>query len=192
MGEELRAIRGNASVERATSADADDDAHGQEGAQPDERSHLTDATTPQSGPRARARAGAPISAGRRAGLPDRADQRPQDREALALAHRVVDLATDKKASDIVLLDVSQLTTLTDYFVICSGGSERQLGSIADGIVEGIKADGVRPIGREGSPTAHWVLVDLGSVIVHVMAGPERDFYGLEKLWADATLLLRVQ
>ena len=127
-----------------------------------------------------------------AGLPDRDEERPPDREALALAHRIVELASDKKAADVVLLSVGGLTTLTDYFVICSGGSERQLGAIADGIVEGLKAEGARPIGREGAPSAHWVLVDYGSVIVHVMAWPERDFYGLEKLWAEAPLLLRVQ
>jgi ribosome-associated protein len=84
-----------------------------------------------------------------------------------------------------------LTTLTDYFVIASGGSERQLQSIADGIVEGLKHEGTLPIGREGGSSAHWLLLDYGSVIVHVMAQPERDFYGLEKLWSEAPLLLRV-
>ena len=86
----------------------------------------------------------------------------------------------------------ELTTLADYLVICSGGSERQLGAIADGIVEGLKADGTLPIGREGLPGAHWVLLDFGAVIVHVFAPPERDYYDLEKLWADAPTLLRVQ
>lgn len=138
----------------------------------------------------------------RPGLPRRrAPARPQpraegappvDEEALALARRVVDLAADKKASDIVLLEIGALTTLADYFVIASGASERQLGAIADGIVEGLRAEGTRPIGREGSASAHWLLLDFGSVIVHVMAPPERDFYQLERLWADAPLLLRVQ
>lgn len=112
--------------------------------------------------------------------------------ALELARRVVDLAADKKASDIVLLEIGALTTLADYFVICSGASERQLGAIADGIVEGLRDEGVRPIGREGGSTAHWLLLDFGSVVVHVMAPQERDFYQLERLWADAPLLLRVQ
>jgi ribosome-associated protein len=114
-----------------------------------------------------------------------------EREALRLARRIVDLAADKKAADIVLLEVRELTTLTDYFVICSGGSERQLGGIADGVVEALKHDGTLPIGREGGPTAHWVLIDYGSVIVHVMAAPEREYYALEKLWSDAPLLLRL-
>ncbi len=117
---------------------------------------------------------------------------PGDEEALALARRVVDLASDKKASDIVLLEIGAMTTLADYFVICSAVSERQLGAIADGIVEGLREEGTRPIGREGSGNAHWLLIDYGSVVVHVMAQPERDFYQLERLWSDAPLLLRLQ
>ena len=113
-------------------------------------------------------------------------------EALALARRIVDLAADKKASDIVLLEIGGLTTLADYFVICSGASERQLGAIADGIESGLRDEGIRRIGREGSANAHWLLIDYGSVIVHVMATPERDFYQLERLWAEAPLLLRLQ
>jgi ribosome-associated protein len=131
----------------------------------------------------------------RPGLPrreTRPDTEPADADALALARQVVDLAADKKASDIVLLDIHELTTLADYFVICSGSSERQLGAIADGISEGLRAAGVRPIGREGSSSAHWLLIDYGAVIVHVMAPPEREFYQLERLWAEAPLLLRVQ
>ncbi len=111
---------------------------------------------------------------------------------MALARQIVDLASDKKASDIVLLEIGELTTLADYFVICSGTSERQLGAIADGIVGGLRDEGLRPIGREGSANAHWLLIDYGSVIVHVMAQPEREFYQLEKLWAEAPLLLRLQ
>ena len=133
------------------------------------------------------------------GLPRRAVVRPKkggqhvttDAEALALARRIVDLASDKKASDIVLLEIGGLTALADYFVICSGTSERQLGAISDGIAEGLRAEGVKPIGREGSSGAHWMLIDYGSVIVHVMATPEREFYQLEKLWADAKVLLHV-
>jgi ribosome-associated protein len=113
------------------------------------------------------------------------------REALELARRIVDLAADKKAADIVLLEVRALTTLTDYFVIASGGSERQLRGIADGIVEGLKESDLLPIGREGGPTDHWLLLDYGSVVVHVMATPEREYYALEKLWSEAPLLLRV-
>jgi ribosome-associated protein len=115
-----------------------------------------------------------------------------DEEALALARRIVDLASDKKAADIVLLEIGGLTSMADYFVICSGSSERQLGAIADGIAAGLRDEGVKPIGREGSSNAHWMLLDFGAVIVHIMAPPERDFYQLERLWAEAPLLLRLQ
>ena len=77
-------------------------------------------------------------------------------------------------------------------MICSGASERQLGAIADGIASGLRDEKTKPIGREGSANAHWLLIDYGSVIVHVMAAPEREFYQLEKLWAEAPLLLRIQ
>ena len=133
----------------------------------------------------------------RPGLPHRRKPAPKpsatpDEAALALARRIVELASDKKASDIVLLEIGGLTTLADYFVICSGQSERQLGAIVDGIAEALRKEGLRPIGREGSSNAHWLLIDYGSVIVHVMAPPERDYYQLEKLWSDAPLLLRLQ
>jgi ribosome-associated protein len=109
-----------------------------------------------------------------------------------LARRIVELAEDKKAADIVLLDLFELTTLADAFVICSGGSERQIDAIADGIVEGLREEGVKPIGREGTPASHWVLVDFGSVIVHVFTPPEREYYSLEKHWAQARVVVRVQ
>jgi ribosome-associated protein len=102
------------------------------------------------------------------------------------------VAEDKKAADIVLLDLTGLTTLADYFVIASGGSERQLDAIADGIIEGLRAEKVRPIGREGLAVSHWVLIDYGSVIVHVFTPPERDFYQLERHWSEAKTILRVQ
>lgn len=135
----------------------------------------------------------PALAPRPDGLPRREARRTvPERPSLEMARRVVELAEDKKAADIVLLDLSGLTTLADYFVICSGGSERQLDAIADGIVGGLRAEGERPIGREGVAASHWVLVDFGSVIVHVFTPPERDFYQLEKHWSAARTILRVQ
>ena len=114
-----------------------------------------------------------------------------DESVLAMAHKVVDLASDKKASDIVLLDVRGQTTMTDYFVICSGASDRQLNAIADGIIGGLKDDDVQALSREGDARSHWLLVDFGGVIVHVMSKPEREFYQLEKLGEDASLLVHV-
>ena len=117
---------------------------------------------------------------------------PEERSSLELARRIVELAEDKKAADIVLLDLTGLTTLADYFVIASGGSERQLDAIADGVISGLRDEKVRPFGREGTPASHWVLVDYGAVILHVFTPPERDFYQLERHWAEAKTVLRLQ
>ena len=115
-----------------------------------------------------------------------------DRAPLDIARRIVELAEDKKAADIVLLDLTGLTTLADAFVICSGGSERQLDAIADGVIEGMRSERVRPIGREGTAASHWVLIDFGAVVVHVFTPPEREYYSLEKHWGEARVVLRVQ
>jgi ribosome-associated protein len=112
--------------------------------------------------------------------------------SLEIARKIVDAAEDKKAADIVLLEVTELTSMADYFVICSGGSERQLGAIGDGIADQLRNEGVRPIGREGGSNSHWTLLDFGSVIVHIFAPPERDFYQLERHWSKAKTILRVQ
>lgn len=129
------------------------------------------------------------------GLPRRAKPAPartDERAALDLARRIVELAEDKKAADIVLLELTPLTTLADYFVICSGGSERQLDAIADGVISSLRDERLRPIGREGTAASHWVLIDFGSVIVHIFTPPEREYYGLEKHWGEAKTILRVQ
>jgi nicotinate-nucleotide adenylyltransferase len=123
-----------------------------------------------------------------AGSPGAVDERPP----LDIARRIVELAEDKKAADIVLLDLTGLTTVADAFVICSGGSERQLDAIADGVIEGMRSEKVRPIGREGTASSHWVLVDFGAVVVHVFTPPEREYYSLEKHWSEARTVLRVQ
>jgi ribosome-associated protein len=127
------------------------------------------------------------------GLPTRTDAAaPADVSPLEIARLAVEAAEDKKAADIVLLDVTGLTSIADYFVICSGGSERQLAAIVDSIVDRVHDVGVRPYSREGAALSHWLLLDLGSVIVHVLAPPERDFYQLERLWAEAKTVVRVQ
>ncbi|MEO6208446.1 MAG: ribosome silencing factor [Candidatus Limnocylindrales bacterium] len=136
---------------------------------------------------------APLTAPSADGLPHRDGPAPaSDRAPLDLARRIVDLAEDKKAADIVLLELAPLTTMADYFVICSGGSERQLDAIADGIVSALRDERMKPIGREGTPASHWVLLDYGSVVVHIFTPPERDYYGLEKHWSEARTILQVQ
>lgn len=108
-----------------------------------------------------------------------------------LAHRIVDLASDKKAADIVLLRTSEVTTMADYFVICSGRSDRQLQALATGIVDDLRNDGIRPLGVEGRGAARWVLLDYGSVIVHLFAPEEREYYGLEAFWSHAAQVVRL-
>ena len=136
------------------------------------------------------------------GLPNRATEPKETKEragaggaempALDLARRIVGLAEDKKAADIALLDLTGLTTVADYFVIASGGSERQLDAIADGIVSGMRDERIHAYGREGTAASHWILIDFGSVIAHVFTPPERDYYQLERHWSEAKTILRLQ
>ena len=156
-------------------------------------------TDPAAPPSTKPKAGRRAATPRADGLPSAAATRAAARAAadaerapLQVARRIVEIAEDKKAADIVLLDLAGLTTIADFFVICSGGSERQLDAIAEGVLDGLRAEGLRPIGREGEAASHWVLVDFGSVIVHCFTPPERDFYQLEKHWSEAKTILRVQ
>ncbi len=112
-------------------------------------------------------------------------------DAAALAHRIVEIASDKKGSDIVMLRTAELTTMADFFVICSGRSDRQVQALSGAIVDELRDDGIRPLGTEGVNSARWVLLDYGSVIVHVFAPEEREYYGLERLWGKAAQVVRV-
>jgi ribosome-associated protein len=116
---------------------------------------------------------------------------PDLTDAAELAHRIVDVASDKKGSDIVLLRTAELTTMADYFVIASGRSERQVQALSRAIIDELRDDGVRPLGVEGLSSARWVLVDYGSVIVHLFSPEEREYYGLERLWSKAAQVVRV-
>lgn len=109
----------------------------------------------------------------------------------ALADIVVEAATDKKAEDIIVMNVSEVTTIADLFIICSGRGERQVQAIADGIVEKSKESGRQPMGVEGYASGSWVLIDLGDVVVHVFVPEERALYKLERLWGDAPVVLRI-
>lgn len=102
-----------------------------------------------------------------------------------LARRIAKIADDHKAIDITVLDLRKLTSFTDYFVICSGASDRQVMAIADAIREELKKDGRPPLGEEGMRTGLWVLLDYGDVVAHVFYYTMRNRYQLEKLWYDA-------
>jgi len=90
------------------------------------------------------------------------------------------------------LDLRSISLLADYFVICSGESERQVKAIVDEITKKIKEEGVGPLHIEGDSSSGWVLVDYGDVIVHVFAPAVRGYYQLEKLWSDALVVVRMQ
>ena len=101
-----------------------------------------------------------------------------------LARTIADYAADKKATDIVELDL-RAVGYTDYFVICTGNTERQTKSIHDGIYEGLKHDhGILPQRVEGVPEARWILLDYLDVVVHVFTPDTRDYYRLEQLWGE--------
>ncbi|HSM74708.1 MAG TPA: ribosome silencing factor [Desulfobacterales bacterium] len=91
----------------------------------------------------------------------------------------------RKAIGVVVLDVHDLTSLADYFIICSGKSNRQVSAIADHVQRELKIAGIRPLSVEGAREGHWVLLDYGYVVIHVFYEPVRHFYDLEGLWADA-------
>ena len=94
-------------------------------------------------------------------------------------------ALEKKACDLVVMKVGDLTSIADYFVICSGRSDRQVQSIAQGLEENAAERGIKPYAVEGTSRGHWVLMDFSDVIVHIFYEPVRKFYDLDGLWGDA-------
>lgn len=97
-------------------------------------------------------------------------------------------AADKKARDIVILDLHDISAVCDYFLICSGNSSTQVKAIAENIEKRLKEEGIMVNRIEGKQDAHWVLLDYGSVVAHVFQEEERAFYNLEHLWGDARVV----
>lgn len=102
-----------------------------------------------------------------------------------LAQLVQDLAMDKKAGDMVVLEIGKVSVVADYFVIVSGASKAQVHAIADHIMENVKKADYALLHREGYDEGLWVLLDYGSVVVHIFQPQEREFYNLERLWGHA-------
>lgn len=112
-------------------------------------------------------------------------------EAEKLARTIVDLATGKLGEDVLLLDVRPVSTFADYFVICSGASERQLQAINEEVTTRLEQMGIRALHAEGTARSGWILIDYGSVIVHIFLPPTRHYYNLEQLWKDARTIVRI-
>lgn len=98
----------------------------------------------------------------------------------------IEAARDKKAVEVTVLDLRKADAFTDYFVICTGASSRQVHAIADAVEQSLKADGARPSHVEGYGRAEWILLDYFDFIVHVFSPSARQFYSLERLWGNAT------
>ena len=99
--------------------------------------------------------------------------------------RAIAAAEDKKALDLIVLDLRKAAGFTDFFLICSGSNPRQIRAIADGVIEALAADGVKPAHVEGYDRSEWILIDYFDFIVHIFATETRLFYGLERLWGNA-------
>ena len=97
-------------------------------------------------------------------------------------------ASNKKAQDILVLDMRDVFILTDYFIICSGKTDRQVGSIQEAVEERLAAAGVKPKRREGEQHKLWVLLDYLDVVVHIFRQEEREYYEIERLWKDAPMV----
>ena len=108
-----------------------------------------------------------------------------------LAQLVVEVASDKLAEDIVMLDLRQVASFADYFVIMSAESSRQIEALEEDITQALKDSKVRRFHREGKPSAGWVLLDFSDVIIHIFGPEEREYYDLERLWSRASQVVRV-
>ena len=113
-------------------------------------------------------------------------------EGEQIARLATEVASEKQATDIVMLDVRDLCSFADYFVICSADTKRHIEAIWQGINEMLRHRGIKPHHNEGTSDSGWMLADFGSVIVHIFASSERDYYQLDKLWDKAIPVVRIQ
>jgi ribosome-associated protein len=110
------------------------------------------------------------------------------RSAEAVARLAARAALDKRAVDLVVLDLQGMSSLADFFLVCTGRSTAQMDTIAEAIAIALRADGIRVRHREGTAESGWLLLDYGDVVVHIFGEEPRAFYGLERLWGDAPVL----
>lgn len=100
----------------------------------------------------------------------------------------IDAAEEKKGRDILLLDLKEISTVTDYFLLVTGNSKTQVKAIADNLTEKLPKHELRILRVEGLPESRWVLLDCGDLVIHIMQEEERSFYNLERLWGDAQVV----
>jgi ribosome-associated protein len=112
---------------------------------------------------------------------------PRTPSSRDLAAQTANLALDKKAKDVIIMDLRGLTTVTDFFVLCTGESDTQIKAIVDHVDDVLRTKDTKPYHVEGYDKLNWVLMDYVDVVVHVFLAETRDYYGLEKLWADANV-----
>lgn len=105
--------------------------------------------------------------------------------ASELAKSAAVLVSDRKADDILVIDLTERSSVTDYFVICTGRSDVQVQAICQRVTEGLREDGVRPFSTEGTENGQWALLDYGDVVIHVFQKATRELYDLERLWSEA-------
>jgi ribosome-associated protein len=108
--------------------------------------------------------------------------------ALELVRAAAEAASDKLAENIIAFDVSEQLVITDAFLLCSASNDRQVRSIVDAVEDRLRADGAKPVRREGERDGRWVLLDYVEIVVHVQHEEERSFYALERLWRDCPLI----
>lgn len=115
-------------------------------------------------------------------------------DSLELARRITDTLVEKQAEDILILDLKALTPITDFFVICTGTSQRQLRALQHAIQENMKhsAANITASGIEGTPESGWLLMDFGDVIVHLFEAETRAYYRLEELWGAGRVVTKIQ
>jgi ribosome-associated protein len=113
-------------------------------------------------------------------------------QAVKLCRMVVDILLEKKAQDIAVVDIATMTVIADAFVVCSGRTPIQVRALADELNEKLAAAGIAPLRQEGLSAARWVVLDLGSVLVHIFHREERDFYNLERLWNNGGNITRYE
>ena len=99
---------------------------------------------------------------------------------------------DKKGEDILLLDIQKIASFTDYFILCTGTSDRMLDALADATLESVRTSHLKKGRKQGEARDGWVVVDYGDVVVHLFSPDQRNYYNLEELWEDGKVLLRVQ